>query len=338
MKGPLVSVLLPYRDAALTIDACLQSVLAQSFRDFELLAINDHSSDTSLQQAQHFRQRDKRVRCLQAPHEGLVSALNFGLESARGTCIARMDADDRMWPRRLEKQVDALHSHRDWSLVACQVRLFPENRVRAGYREYVRWQNQCLTPADIAADIYRESPFAHPSVTFRKADIVALGGYRDGAFPEDYDLWLRMFQSGLQMAKLPEVLLDWRESPGRLSRVDARYAGHAFDHLRARYLASDPRLQHERPVVVWGAGRKTRLRCRPLQQRGFQVHAWIDIDPAKIGNVIQEAPVVAPDWLQQKHPRPMVLVYVRNHGAHEPIAAFLRDSGYQRGRDYLFIG
>lgn len=337
MHRPLVSVLLPYRDAEQSIDVCLQSVLVQSWQDFELLAINDHSNDTTRQRVRHYRM-DDRLHCLDTPRKGLVAALNYGLENARGEYVARMDADDRMWPQRLERQVNALKSQPDWSLIACQVRLFPENSIRAGYREYIRWQNRCLTPIDIAADIYRESPFAHPSVTFRKADVIELGGYRNGNFPEDYDLWLRMFHAGLQMGKLPEVLLDWRESPGRLSRTDPRYAQQAFDRLRAHYLALDPRLQCNRPLVVWGAGRKTRLRCRPLQQHGFQVTAWIDIDPAKIGNSIQGAPVVPPQWLLQQEPRPLVLVYVRNHGAHEQIATVLQDFSYQRGRDYLFIG
>ena len=338
MNHPAVSVILPYRNAALTIDECLQSVLEQSFRDFELLAINDHSSDTTEQHVARYQKQDDRLRPLSTPDKGLVAALNFGLDSARGTYVARMDADDRMWPDRLRQQVRALELNRDWSLVACQVRLFPENLIRSGYREYIRWQNQCLTPVDIEADIYRESPFAHPSVTYRKADVVKLSGYRDGHFPEDYDLWLRMFQSGMRMAKLPTVLLDWRESPGRLSRTDPRYAQQEFDQLRAHYLAVDPRLQTGRPIAVWGAGRKTRLRCRPLQERGFTPVAWIDIDPAKIGNKILQIPVVAPDWLQHREPRPLVLVYVRNHGAHEQIAAFLENSAYRRGRDYLFIG
>jgi glycosyltransferase involved in cell wall biosynthesis len=338
LYDPVVSVVLPYRNAALTIDECLQSIREQSFGDFELLAINDHSCDTTEQRVKLYQQQDDRLRCLSAPHKGLVAALNFGIDNARGTYIARMDADDRMWPDRLRQQVCALDSNRDWSLVASQVRLFPENLVKAGYREYIRWQNQCLTPADIEADIYRESPFAHPSVTFRKTEVVELGGYRDGDFPEDYDLWLRMFQSGLRMAKLPEVLLDWRESPGRLSRTDPRYAQREFDRLRAHYLAMDPRLQTDRSIVIWGAGRKTRLRCRPLLEKGFLPAAWIDIDPAKIGNIILHAPVMAPDWLQQQEPKPLVLIYVRNHGAHEEIAAFLENSAYRRGRDYLFIG
>ena len=336
MNNPLVSIVLPYRNAASTIDTCLRSVFAQSFTDFELLAINDHSTDDSRLRVSVYRQQDKRLRCLNAPHRGLVATLNYGLHEARGPFIARMDADDLMRPNRLQQQVQALRQHSDWALVASQVKLFPEHTIQAGYREYIRWQNQCLTADDIAADIYRESPFAHPSVMFRKADILQLGAYREGDFAEDYDLWLRMYQAGLRMAKLPQILLDWRDSPDRLSRVDPRCTQQAFDRLRAHYLAQDPRLQSR--FVIWGAGRKTRLRCRPLQEQGLNPVAWIDIDPAKIGNTLQGVPVVAPDWLLHQQPAPLVLIYVRNHGAHRKIAEFLESAAYRHGHDFLFIG
>lgn len=337
MKNPIVSIVLPYRNASSTLDECLQSVLTQSHTDFELLMINDHSDDDSERLVAHYRQQDKRVRLLTSPRQGLVAALNFGLHRAKGKFIARMDADDRMRPHRLRQQLSTLQSQPQWSLVACQVHLFPEPDIQAGYREYIRWQNQCLTPTDIEADIYLESPFVHPSVTYRREHILTLGGYREGNFAEDYELWLRMHQAGLSMTKLPEIHLDWRESPRRLSRVDPRCSQQAFDQLRANYLAMDPRL-HSRPLVMWGAGRKTRQRCRLLLERGFTPVAWVDIDPRKIGQYIHKVPVVDPDWLLQWPSKPLVLVYVRNHGAREGIQSFLEEADYQRGRDFLFIG
>lgn len=337
MKKPIVSIVLPYRNASSTLDECLQSVLSQSHTDFELLMINDHSDDDSERLVAHYGKQDKRVRLLTSPRRGLVAALNFGLHRAEGIFIARMDADDRMRPQRLRQQVRTLQSQPHWSLVASQVHLFPEADIQAGYREYIRWQNQCLTPTDIEADIYLESPFVHPSVTYRRKHILNLGGYREGNFAEDYELWLRMHRAGLAMTKLPKVHLDWRESPRRLSRVDPRCSQQAFDQLRANYLAVDPRL-HCRPLVMWGAGRKTRRRCRLLLELGFTPAAWVDIDPKKIGQRLNKVPVVDPDWLLQRHPRPLVLVYVRNHGARAGIQTFLEEADYRRGHDFLFIG
>jgi glycosyltransferase involved in cell wall biosynthesis len=334
---PAISIVLPFRDAAATLPECLESIRCQTFADFELLAIDDGSADGSAALVQHSAQQDDRVRLLQPGRVGLVAALNVGLAQARAALIARMDADDLMHAERLAAQQAYLEQHPEIALVATQVELFPPERIRAGYREYVRWQNQCLTPQQIADNIYVESPFAHPSVMLRRSVIAQLGGYAEGPFPEDYELWLRMQQAGMPMAKLDRVLLSWRERDDRASRVDPRYARAAFDALRARFLGRDPRVRGQRPLVIWGAGRRTRLRARHLLDQGAQPIAWIDIDPHKIGHVVWGLPVCPPGWLDQR-PRPFVLIYVTSHGAREFAAGLLAQWGYRIGQDYLAVG
>lgn len=337
MAEPAISILMPFRDAAATLPACLASIRRQSLADFELLAVDDGSQDESPAIVAAYARDDPRTRLLRPGRVGLVAALNHGLAAARAPLVARMDADDLMHPRRLQLQRDYLVAHPELALVASRVALFPRQLVRAGYREYLRWQNRILTPTEIANNIYVESPFAHPSVMFRAAAVRAIGGYRDGPFPEDYELWLRMHAAGLPMAKLPQVLLAWRESSGRASRVDPRYARSAFDALRARFLAQDPRLHQGRPIVYWGAGRNTRQRARLLIEQGFPPSAWIDIDPRKLGHMVWGAPVRPRSWLAQT-PKPFVLVYVTNHGAYDLISGWLAELGYAPGDDYLFVG
>jgi hypothetical protein len=164
------------------------------------------------------------------------------------------------------------------------------------------------------------------------------GGYRYGSFPEDYELWLRLHAAGYAMGKVPRVLLRWRERGARTSRVDARYTRDAFDALRVAYLARDPRLRSGREIVVWGAGRRSRLRARLAIERGVSPVAWIDIDPDKIGNHVWEIPVHSPEWLAGREPRPFVLVYVNNHGARDLIAARLVEMGFAMGDDWLGVG
>jgi hypothetical protein len=171
---------------------------------------------------------------------------------------------------------------------------------------------------------------------FRKQRVLDLGAYRDGEFPEDYELWLRLFQAGESMMKIEEVLLDWRESDNRLSRTSSRYSEAAFEKLRAEYLARDSRLQN-REIVFWGAGRKTRQRSRYLIDNGITPSAWIDIDSKKTGNEYHGAKTYMPDWLRQIDHRPFVLNYVRNHGARERCRRFLDDSNYVMGIDYLDV-
>ncbi|GIV88203.1 MAG: glycosyl transferase [Chloroflexus sp.] len=337
MTTPKVSIILPIRNAATTLAACLRSLARQTFTDYEVLAIDDGSDDESAAMVADAAAHDARIVPINAGRIGLAAALNLGLALARAPIIARMDADDVMHPDRLALQYQALQTQHDLALIACRVVAFPARAVRAGYREYLRWQNRVLTPEQVAAEIYVESPFAHPSVMFWKTAVQALGGYTTDQWPEDYELWLRMYTAGLRMAKLPRYLLGWRERPDRTSRVDPRYARTIFDELRANFLARDPRLHRGRPLVYWGAGRVTRQRARRLIDRGFAPEAWIDVDPDKIGQIIWGVPVHAPSWLNRR-PRPFVLVYVTNHGARDLINSWLTEMGYQPGEDYLGVG
>ncbi len=337
LSNPDISILLPFYNAASTLAQCLDSILNQTFTNFELLAINNGSTDDSQAVVVAKMGSDPRLKLLNLEKAGLIPALNLGLKVAKADIIARMDGDDIMHATRLEKQLHFLKQNTNCSLVACTVDLFPKEMIKDGYWEYIRWQNSCITPEDIRDEIYWESPLAHPSVTFVKKDVLALGGYRDGPFPEDYDLWLRMNLAGLRMEKLPESFLDWREVSTRLSRNDPRYNRDAFDILRAEYLAQDSRLKQERPLVIWGAGRPTRLRAKHLLDKGFELAAWIDVDKNKIGNRVWDVMVHPPDWLIQKE-KPFVLSYVTVRGAKEKNRQLLEGMGYQRGRDYLMVG
>lgn len=329
---------MPVNNAALTLGACLDSIQAQSFSDFELLVVDDASTDDTRWLASARAREDARIRLLCAPRRGLVACLNAGLEKARAALIARMDGDDVMETQRLALQQKYLQRHREVDVVASRVHAFPCERVKAGMREYLRWQNACLDSDAIRDEVYVESPITHPSAMFRRAVVMNAGGYRDGDFPEDYELWLRLTEHGCRLAKIDRCLLHWRQHDESLSRCDPRYSRDAFDRLRAHYLARDPRLNSGRPLVFWGAGRRTRKRTSHILARGFSPCAWVDVDPGKIGNRVHDAPVVAPGWLVRRKPRPFVLTWVASHGARENIDAALASMGYARGVDYLAVG
>jgi len=332
-----VSIVLPVYNAAFTLKECLVSILGQTLQDWVLLAVDDGSADGSADVLQEFERRDERIRVLSPGRIGLVAAINLGYAAATTELVARMDADDIMHPDRLRKQAEYLRAHPGTEVLGTRVRIFPDDAVDAGYREYLRWQNACLTPTQIADNIYVESPLANPSVMWRRSVFERHGPYRDGRFPEDYEFWLRLHAAGVQMAKLPEILLDWRESPDRTTRSDPRFSRDAFNRIRAEYLARDGRLRSGRDIVVWGAGRVTRQRVRLIEERGAAISAYIDVDPRKTGRSIGGAAVHAPAWLKQPA-KPFVLVYVTNHGARDEISHELAQMGYRIGDDFLCVG
>jgi len=331
---PHVSVLLPAHNAARTLPRALESIQAQTFTDWELVLVDDGSTDDTAALLETWTRREPRLHPVRQPHRGLVPALEAGLARARGAFIARMDADDVSRPTRLERQVRFLEAHPDVGVVSCLVEFGGDAIRNQGFARHVAWLNSLTTPEAMALNRFVEAPVAHPSVLFRRALLAQHGGYRDGPFPEDYELWLRWIERGVRLAKVPEPLLVWNDSPARLSRRDPRYGTESFYAVKAPYLARAVRVTlGGRRLWVWGAGRLTRRRVELLEAEGLDVHGFVDVDPNKWGRprhgrlVIRPADLPTPD-------EALVLGYVASRGARELIRESLRHAGYREGRDF----
>jgi hypothetical protein len=336
-----VSVLLPARDAAATIDEAMASVLAQTMPDFELVVVDDGSADDTAQRLDGWASRDRRVRVLRCPPRGLVAALAEGLAACRAPIIARMDADDLCHPERLAAQCAFLGAHPSIDVVASQVagRTVDGRPLARGMARYLDWSNQLCDPGAIARERFIESPIVHPSVAMRRSALDAAGGYRAGPFPEDYELWLRMLARGVSIAKLPRALLTWREHPARATRRDPRYAPDRHRALKVEALLSGP-LARGGPVLFWGAGLEGKPIMRALRARGRGPLAVVDIDPRKVGNRVHGAPVVpksALGSLLAARPAPMVLIAVGIPEARPGIRDDLQPFGLVEGEGYLFL-
>ena len=312
-RHPLVTVVLPVRDGAATLGLALASLRAQTFADFEVLVVDDHSRDATPGIAHAWERRDERFRFLRAgPGDtmgrptgaaaaaaapapppataGIVPALRRGLAEARGQHIARMDADDVSHPERLAAQVDLLEHEPGLAGCGTGVRQVPTEAVTAHAAEYETWLNSMTSWDTVAANLFVECPLAHPTFMFRARALAAVGGYRDRAWPEDYDLLLRLWRAGHRFVSVPRVLLDWGNGPGRLSRTHPAYSHAAFRACKVHHLRRKLLVGRE-GVVVWGAGPTGKGLALEFRRQGVRVRAFIEVDPRKIGQVIHEAPV-----------------------------------------------
>lgn len=264
----------------------------QTFDDFEIMAVDDGSTDRTAELLEAWASRDRRIRMQSTEPRGIVGALNTAAEFAEGEFLARMDADDVAAPRRFELQVELLGAQPELAACGTLIRYFPRSILRDGARRYEAWINSIVTPEQIERDLFVECPIPHPTLMMRRDVFERMGGYRDFGWPEDYDLVFRLWVHGYRMGKVPEQLLDWRESPGRLSRVDSRYDEQAFRRCKVCYLGK--RLGGRR-IVVCGAGPVGKAFAVALQKEAHAVAGFVDIDPRKIGQTVHGAPVVHRD-------------------------------------------
>jgi glycosyltransferase involved in cell wall biosynthesis len=335
MTCPQFSVLIPTKDAGNTLEEAIQSIQRQSMSDWEMILVDDHSTDHSPELMKQAAEQDKRIRVTQNPGNGIVDALNWGLQQVQSNWVVRMDSDDISLPPRLEHTLQWIHKFPDTQVFSCLVEGFPA--VTDGMAAYLSWLNELTSPDHIARDIYVESPIAHPSAIVSTQAMRSIGGYRDGDFPEDYDLWLRLHQAGCLFRKVPEVLFQWRESPQRLSRTDARYRLEAFRGLKAQHLVNE-HLTHGRTVQIWGAGAEGKKWAKLLQSLHIHVERFFDIDPKKVGGRVGgKTPVLHWTELRNHQANTITLGAVGAKGARLKMRNALADLGLIETENFIFV-
>ena len=218
MNVPAVSVILPAHNCDQYIGKAIESVLHQTFTDFELIIINDGSSDRTGEIIRSFS--DPRILYhFNNSKMGLVFNLNKGIDLARGRYIARMDGDDIAGPERFEKQITYLDNKRNVDLLATVVSLIDENAIPCG-----TWKSdeRNISEKEIREYLPKDNCIAHPTV-MGKSDIFKKYKYDPKqSQSEDYDLWLRMISGGVVIHKLAEPLLQHRILSGSFTRSNKK--------------------------------------------------------------------------------------------------------------------
>ncbi len=213
MSAPAITVAMSVYNGTAYLGAAIESVLAQDFRDFEFLLLDDGSSDDSRTIAERYAAQDERLKVISRENRGLVASLNELLVRAAAPLVARFDSDDICAPQRLSLQKAFLDSHPDYVAVGSDVRLIDA----AGQPCPAPPINRPLNHAAIVANFEAGPNLVHPAVMFRRDAVRALGGYRAAySHAEDLDLWLRLSETA-QLANLPDLLLDYRITPGQIS-------------------------------------------------------------------------------------------------------------------------
>lgn len=214
---PALSVILPVYNAGAFLRQTIDSVLHQSFTDFEFIIINDGSSDNSWEIICGYN--DERIVKVNQQNKGLAATLNVGIAMAQAPIIARQDNDDISHPLRFEKQLSFLEQHPSVALLGCAANIIDENGLHTG-----RFHRHATASAELRFLVLFDNPFVHTSVMFRKSAVLEVGGYSVGtSFFEDHRLWSQLAQK-YSVCNLSEILVDYREVQQGMSKSANDYS------------------------------------------------------------------------------------------------------------------
>lgn len=334
MKNPEISVILPFRNASNTLQRAIESILNQTFKNFELILINDGSDDHPIDILSKYD--DPRIKTIHLPTSGIVFSLNQGINISRGQFIARMDADDYAYPDRLELQRQFLKENREIGVVSGTVTYSGDRNKKMGYALYVDWINSLKTSDQIYLNRFVESPICHPSVMIRRNLFDEYGLYKVGGFPEDYELWLRFMDQGVQFSKVDAVILDWYDDEQRLSRNHMNYDSSAFFEIKTKYFFRWYQKTFEfnpRPILIWGTGKSVIEKSKYLENYNLEVVGYVDVIRKKDHN-IEGKPV----FFYEDIPEGVFLLsYVSDRKGRQLIHEFLIKNNYEEGKDFYMM-
>lgn len=334
-QKPQISVILPFFNSEKTLKRAITSIQEQTATNFECILIDNNSTDNSVNIAQKTIDGDSRFILVKEEKQGVVNASNRGWEESYGEFIVRMDSDDWAHPHRLEMQYNFMINNPDYGAVGSLVQHMSHSNMTGGMARFVDWNNSLIDYVDIFNNRFIEMPIINPSAMWRREVALKHGMYREGDFPEDYEMWLRWLDAGIKVGKVDSKLLNWHDSDTRLSRTDSLYSVSSFYRIKTKYLAGW--LEKNNPfhpnVSIWGASKISRRRAKLLEKHGINIVSYIDTKNEKRQldkEVHYYKNIPSSDSI-------FVLVYIKQSNARAEIKNYLISKGFKEGINFLLV-
>ncbi|NQV52583.1 MAG: glycosyltransferase family 2 protein [Flavobacteriales bacterium] len=335
MEKPLVSIIMAAKDTAPYLRECLDSIIAQTYSNWELIAVNDHSSDATPDILQEYANKDQRIQVVHSKRSLLIPALKEGYAFAAGELINRMDSDDRMPHDKIEVLV------REWlkvgkgHIIAGGTEHFvDEGEVGGGFLRYEQWLNRIAREQLHWQEIYRECVIPSHCWIIHRDDFEASDGFNPEVYPEDYDLCFRFYRQKLRVIGIDKVLHHWRDRSERISRTWDEYQDNRYYAMKLRYFFELDR-DDNRPLVLWGAGRngKDLAKLMLAQERHFH---WVCDNPKKIGLDVYDVRMHDFSSILDLE-SPQIVVAVASPQGQDEILDWFEKADKRPGVDYWFF-
>ena len=325
---------MPVKNAGPYLSACLDSIINQTYKDWELIAVNDHSTDDSVSILEKYASVDPRISVLPNHGNGIIEALRLAYKNSTGFFITRMDADDLMAEDKLEVMKAQLEEYGIGHIALGQVEYFSENQLGDGYKKYASWLNELISKGDNWKDLYKECVIPSPCWMTHRFDFEKAGAFSSDFWPEDYDLCFRFYQAGLKPIASNKVLHHWRDYSERTSRNDPHYSDNRFLDLKCHYFLKLG-LSHKKNLVLWGAGKKGKAIASYFNEQKVDFK-WLSNNENKIGKNIYNR-ILDDQSTILKIDNPLVVIAVANHEEQEEIKKILDGRDLEWGFQYLFF-
>ncbi|WP_104733852.1 glycosyltransferase family 2 protein [Hanstruepera ponticola] len=334
MQENLISILTPFKNTAEFLPECLDSVINQSIDNWELIIIDDHSTDNSHSVVSNYANKDSRIKLFTNEGNGILDALRLAFKKSEGNFITRMDSDDIMIPNKLETLVENLEKFGKGYVAVGKVKYFSNIGISDGYSKYERWLNKLTETGTNYSEIYKECVIPSPCWMMHREDLITCDAFNPDLYPEDYDLTFRFYKHSMACIPCDEILHLWRDYSTRTSRTHEHYAQNYFLEIKLKYFL-ELDYDSNRPLVIWGAGFKGKTIAKLLLDNQVPFH-WICDNPKKIGKSIYDQ-LMLPFSFLETISSPQSIITVASPKAQKEIRLYFKNLNMFPVKDYFFF-
>ena len=334
MQNPLISILIPFKNTEEFIVDCLESIIKQSYTNWELLIVDDNSTDSSFSMVETMAQHDNRIKLFKNSGSGIIDALKLAFNQSTGELITRMDSDDIMYQNKLEILSNNLLTYGKRHVAVGMVNYFSAEGIKAGYKSYEIWLNGLTKNGTNYSEIYKECVIPSPCWMIHREDLISCNAFEPNRYPEDYDLAFRFYKHRYKCIPCDVVLHDWRDYSHRTSRTNEHYAENHFIPLKLDYFL-ELDYKPEKTLVVWGAGNKGKFIAKSLIEKNMAFE-WICDNPKKIGRDIY-GKILSPFNCLETIENTQSIITVANKTAQTEIRDYMDKLNMKSISDYVFF-
>ncbi len=261
---------------------CIESIKIQSEPKWELIAVDDSSTDDCFHILKNMSSEDSRIKVIKNPGVGIIHALRHALNNSIGDYITRMDADDIMYPDKLKALLECISSSDQNALAIGRVEYFSEGQLGKGYLAYAKWLNDLCDSRTHQKEQFKECVIPSPSWMCHRDFLLSCGAFDESRYPEDYDLCFRFLRQNPKIKSTETVVHKWRDHSTRASRNLDEYKDNRFLEIKIHYFLKDHYIP-EKPLFIWGAGTSGKQIAKALIEEDVKFK-WLTNNPKKIGH------------------------------------------------------